>query len=76
MTTKNVQIRAVPEDIHRVLRTRAANAGMSLSEYLLAELKRLAERPAVVDVLQRASSRRGGAPPASIRDEVRAARDR
>ena len=35
-----IQIRNVPGDIHRVYQTRAAAAGMSLQEYLLAELER------------------------------------
>lgn len=33
-----IQIRNIPEDVHRVYRTRAAAAGMSLQEYLLAEI--------------------------------------
>jgi hypothetical protein len=35
-----IQIRDVPEDVHRTYRQRAAGAGMSLQEYLLAELTR------------------------------------
>ncbi|MGH9307388.1 MAG: FitA-like ribbon-helix-helix domain-containing protein [Acidimicrobiales bacterium] len=35
-----IQIRNVPEDIHRMYQTRAAAAGMSVQEYLLAELTR------------------------------------
>jgi plasmid stability protein len=35
-----VQIRNIPEDVHRIYRTRAAATGMSLQEYLLAELVR------------------------------------
>lgn len=73
---KTLQIRGVPEDIHRVLRERALRAGMSLSDYLLAEVARVAERPAMSDVLARASGRRGGASSAAIRTAVRAARDR
>jgi plasmid stability protein len=37
-----IQIRNVPEDVHRVYQTRAVAAGMSLQEYLLAELARTA----------------------------------
>jgi hypothetical protein len=40
-----VQIRHVPDAVHRKLKARAALAGMSLSDYLLAEAKRLAEQP-------------------------------
>jgi plasmid stability protein len=40
--SKMIQIRNVPEDIHRELKVRAARAGMSLSDFLNAELERLA----------------------------------
>ena len=41
-----IQIRNVPEDIHRELKVRAARAGMSLSDFLNAELERVvAHRP-------------------------------
>jgi hypothetical protein len=41
---KMIQIRHVPNALHQLLRTRAARAGMSLSDYLRAELARAAER--------------------------------
>ena len=71
-----IQIRGVPDDIHRTLRARAAGAGQSLSEYLLGEITRLAERPPVADILLRASQRSGGAETAAIVDAVRSGRDR
>jgi plasmid stability protein len=74
--TKNVQIRDVPEDIHRELKSRAAAAGQSLSEYLLAEITRVAERPAIADVLRRADSRREGVGIHEIVAAVRSGRDR
>jgi hypothetical protein len=40
-----VQIRNVPDDLHRELKVRAARAGMTLSDYLLDELRNLAVRP-------------------------------
>lgn len=40
-----IQIRNVPERLHRKLKMRAAQAGMSLTDYLLAEIRRVAERP-------------------------------
>ena len=43
--SKMIQIRNVPPVLHRTLKVRAADAGMSLSEYLLRELERVAERP-------------------------------
>lgn len=57
---KTVQIRGVPEDVHAELRRRAASAGTSLSDYLLAEVRRVASRPPIADVLRRADSRVGG----------------
>lgn len=73
---KTIQIRDVPDDVHRVLRSRAAAAGLSLSEYLLREVSRVASRPPIADVLQRAGSRTGGASTQSIVEAVREARQR
>jgi plasmid stability protein len=50
---KTVQIRNVPDKVHRILKTRAAQAGMSLSAYLSRELKRVADKPSVEEVLER-----------------------
>ncbi len=72
---KVVQIRNVPEDIHRTLRSRAAAAGMSLSDYLLAEIVRVAERPTIADVLARAGSRSAGVSSEAIVEAIRAGRD-
>ena len=74
--TRTIQIRNVPEEVHRVLRRRAADAGQSLSDYLLDELVRVAERPLVADVLARAAARHGGAPTEEIVAAVRSGRDR
>jgi plasmid stability protein len=48
---KMIQIRDVPEDVHRALRVRAAEAGLSLAEYLRRELERLAAQRSVAEVL-------------------------
>ena len=48
-----IQIRHVPDEIHRTLKSRAAAAGMSLSDYLLAELRQIAERPTMEDMRER-----------------------
>ena len=48
---KLLQIRNVPDEVHRTLKSRAALAGMSLSEYALAELRRGAERPTRDEIL-------------------------
>lgn len=73
---KTIQIRNVPDRTHRELRTRAAAAGMSLSDYLLEELTRVAGRPPMADVLRRAESRAGGVPLDEIVSAVRSGRDR
>jgi len=74
--TKTVQIRAVPEPVHAILRSRAAAARTSLSSYLLDELTEMAERPTVAEVLRRAGERSGGADLDDIVVAVRADRDR
>ena len=56
----SVQIKDVPPDVHRVLRTRAAAAGQSLQEYLLARLVQAAREEPLEDVLARAGGRGGG----------------
>lgn len=53
-----VQIRNVPEELHRKLKARAAHAGRSLSEYLLAELRAIADRPNLPEMLERLHRRR------------------
>lgn len=56
--SKMVQIRNVPEALHRKLKVRAADAGQTLSDYLLAELERLAARPTRDEMLTRLHSRK------------------
>lgn len=73
---RTIQIRNVPETVHRELRSRAAAAGESLSGYLLGEIVRVAERPPVAEVLARAGKRNGGAATPDIVAAVRAGRDR
>jgi plasmid stability protein len=53
-----VQIRNVPDVLHRTLKGRAAHAGQTLSDYLLAELERLAARPTRDQMLARIHSRK------------------
>jgi antitoxin FitA len=47
----NIQVRNVPPKVHRVLKAQAAHAGMSLSEYLLDELRRLAMTPTPAELM-------------------------
>ena len=50
---KMIQVRNVPDGIHRNLKARAAMAGMSLSDYLLGELREIAERPTLAEFRER-----------------------
>jgi plasmid stability protein len=52
-----IQLRNVPDALHRRLKARAALEGMSLSEYLIAEVRRAAERPSVSELRQRLARR-------------------
>jgi plasmid stability protein len=52
---KVIQIRDVPDSLHRVLKSRAAIEGMSLSDYVKRELQRAADRPTVREWLETAS---------------------
>jgi len=52
-----IQIRNVPDDLHRRLKARAALEGMTLSDYLLGEVERLAERPTLTELRRRLADR-------------------
>ncbi len=51
-----IQIRNVPDFLHRKLKARAALEGMTLSDYLMAEMRRSAERPSINELLERLKS--------------------
>lgn len=53
----HIQIRNVPDPVHRALKSRAALAGMSLSDYLRVELTRLAQVPTVEEFQARLQGR-------------------
>jgi antitoxin FitA len=55
--SKMIQLRNVPERLHRTLKARAAIAGMSLSDYLLSEIKEIAERPTLAEMRERLHQR-------------------
>lgn len=52
-----IQIRNVPEDVHRRLKARAALEGVSLSELAVAELRRSLDRPTRREILEQVESR-------------------
>jgi plasmid stability protein len=71
-----IQIRNVPDDLHRTLKSRAALAGMSLSDYLLAEVRLMIERPTLAELRSRLERRQSVSPNTSPAEAVRAERDR
>jgi antitoxin FitA len=73
--SRMIQLRNVPEDLHRSLKSRAATAGMSLSDYLLAEIRHIAERPTVAELRERLSRRRRVPLHVSAAEAVRQERD-
>ena len=71
-----IQIRNVPDDLHRELKSRAALAGMSLSDYLLNEVRQVAERPTWVQMRARLDRLSPVITDVSAAQAVRAERDR
>ena len=55
--SKMIQIRNVPDELHRTLKVRAAKAGMTLSDYLLSEIEQVAEKPTLAEMMERLRSR-------------------
>ena len=55
--TRMIQIRNVPADVHRKLKSRAAVESSSLSDYLLKEIRNVAERPTIEELAKRLESR-------------------
>jgi uncharacterized protein (DUF1778 family) len=72
---KMIQLRNVPDDLHRLLKARAALEGMSLSDYLLAEIRRSAEQPTLRELRERLHQRRSVSPGVSPADVIRELRD-
>jgi hypothetical protein len=54
---KMIQIRNVPDDLHRALKVRAAREGTTLSELIMRELPRIANKPSLEEILERIKSR-------------------
>lgn len=70
-----IQIRNVPTGLHRQLKSRAALAGKSLSDYLLGEIRQVAERPTLDELRARLESRAAITPRVAPAQAVRAERD-
>ena len=71
-----IQIRNVPEPLHRQLKSRAALAGMSLSDYLLDEIRRMSSQPTLTELRARLAGRSAIDPALPPAEAVRAERDR
>jgi len=71
---KMVQIRNVPDEVHRRLKARAAMEGRSLSELVLSELTRSLERPTRRELIERVQARERAVVSQSPADAVRAER--
>ena len=70
-----IQIRNVPDAIHHELKARAAREGMSLSDYLLREIRQVAERPTLEEMRARLHSLPRTNLTLDTADAVRAGRD-
>jgi len=70
-----IQIRNVPDALHRRLKSRAALAGMSLSDYLLSQIREAAEQPTIEELRARLARRKPINPTVSPASVIRAARD-
>lgn len=57
MSTTMIQIRNVPVEVHRRLKARAATEGMSMSDFVLREVRKALERPTRAEVLERLKAR-------------------
>ena len=73
--SKMIQIRHVPDSIHRTLKSRAALAGMSLSDYLLRIMRESAECPTLEEMRERLRRREPVNLPVSAAELIRAERD-
>jgi plasmid stability protein len=74
--SKMIQLRNVPDDLHRKLKARAAQEGVSLSDYLLAEIQKTAERPTLSELRKRLHGRTPVKPQVSPAEAIRAERER
>ncbi len=72
---KMIQLRHVPEALHRQLKARAALAGLSLSDFLVREVRKLAERPTPEEMLERLRQREAYGGKLSPTQALRAERD-
>ena len=72
---KMIQLRHVPDALHRKLKARAAREGMSLSGYLLKEVEQIAERPTLAEFRERLAKLPPVVSKLSAAEAIRAERD-
>lgn len=74
--SKMIQLRHVPDTLHHKLKVRATLESMSLSDYLIREVQKVAERPSPAELKERLAARTRIAPRVTPASAVRAERDR
>ena len=74
--SRMIQIRNVPDALHRKLKARAAMSDKSLSDYLLDQIRQSAERPTLAEIKERLEGRESVSPSIAPADAVREERDR
>lgn len=74
--SKMIQLRHVPDALHRQLKARAALEGLSLSDFLIREASKIADRPTAAEIRERLSRRGRATPRVTPTDAVRYERDR
>ncbi len=75
MSTTMVQIRSVPIDLHRRLKARAAMEGLSMSDFVLREVRKALACPTRQEILERFRARSVGELRRSAAEVIRAERD-
>lgn len=76
---KTLQIRDVPDQVHSTVLARAAQSGVSVSDYLRELITELVSRPTMAEIVERAralAQAGGGARPSDIQAVIRAGRER
>ncbi len=72
---KMIQLRHVPDTLHRKLKARAAIAGLPLSDYLIREVRKIAEQPTTEEMRERLARREPYRGRRSPTDVLRTGRD-
>lgn len=71
----SIQVKHVPDEVHEALQRRARSAGQSLQEFLLAQLREIADREVMTEIFERARTRHVDLPSADLVQIIRDDRD-